>query len=173
MVEKFSTTRLTVHEVLANAAVSDRNTLLSRVLEIFTPDVVKHLPPSFHSVDSMQAAELWFADLMSQSRMFIVSEKLSQSIIGLLFVHVDARNQANIGYLLAEDYWGKGLASELLTGFIEFAGSNTPWTSLLGGVGKHNTASAHLLKKLGFVETADKSSAVSYYRYDLRQAGKS
>ncbi len=99
--------------------------------------------------------------------MFVVSETSSETIIGLLFVHVDKDQLAHIGYLLGEDYWGRGFASELLTGFIEFASGQADWSGLIGGVEKANAVSSHLLQKLGFVETADGDGSTTYYRYDL------
>lgn len=172
MVEKFATTRLTVHEVLANVADTDRNTLLSRVVEILSPAVVQHLPPAFQNVNSMEAAELWFVEIIAESRLFVVNERLSGAVIGLLFVHVNDQRQAHIGYLLGEDYWGKGLASELLTGFLEFAVEEADWCRLTGGVDKDNKASAQLLQKLGFVETTDAAGTVSFYQYDLTKADR-
>ena len=99
--------------------------------------------------------------------MFLVCETPSETIIGLIFVYVDKDKQAHIGYLLGEDYWGRGFASELLTGFIAFASRQADWSGLIGGVEKANTVSSHLLQKLGFVKTADGDGSTTYYRYNL------
>lgn len=164
---KFETARLTVHEVFANLAETEKQSLLKRVVELFSPAVVEHLPPAFQQVNSLAAAETWFSTMLTDSRMFSVTEKQSDLIAGLVFVSVDAQNQAHIGYLLAEDYWGRGLASELLTAFIELAAKETAWSVLIGGVDQTNAASARLLKKLGFIESPESDSSVVYYRYDL------
>ncbi len=164
---RYLTARLTVREVFSNVDGNDREVLLSRVEALFNPAVVQHLPPAFHIVNSRQTAELWFEGMINESRVFVAFETRSETVIGLLFVHVDIDRQAHIGYLLEEDYWGRGLASELLTGFITFASKQADWKGLIGGVEKANTASSHLLQKLGFVETADGDGSTTYYRYDL------
>jgi RimJ/RimL family protein N-acetyltransferase len=57
--------------------------------------------------------------------------------------------------ILGEDYWGQGLASELLRGFIAKATEEKRWFKLIGGVDKNNIASSRLLVKLGFVKQPD------------------
>ena len=164
---RYSTARLTVREVFSNVDGIDREVFFSRVQAIFSPAVVQHLPPAFHNIDSKRAAEVWFDGMIKESRVFVVCENSSEIIIGLLFIHVDTDRQAHIGYLLGEDYWGRGLASELLNGFITFASQQSDWVGLIGGVEQANTVSSHLLKKLGFVETANGDGSTAYYRYDF------
>jgi RimJ/RimL family protein N-acetyltransferase len=88
-------------------------------------------------------------------------------LIGFLFAYVEDESDAHIGYLLAEEFWGKGLASELLKGFITEVAKMESWSTLIGGVDRSNIASANLLKKLGFVEQASDESAVVFYEYKL------
>lgn len=53
-----------------------------------------------------------------------------------------------LGNSLGQSAWGKGYASELLAGLV----LHVPKTGfrLLGGVGRENPASAHVLRKTGF-----------------------
>ena len=54
-----------------------------------------------------------------------------------------------LGYLIAESAWGKGLASELIGGFVEWCREQTI-VSIEGGVGRENQASQRVLEKNGF-----------------------
>lgn len=69
--------------------------------------------------------------MCSESRLLQV--KLGQhETIGFLFVYVENESDAHIGYLLAEEHWGKGYASELLQGFIHAVTSIEYWSTNCG-----------------------------------------
>ncbi len=89
----------------------------------------------------------------------------TNSICGFLFIHVEQNTDAHIGYLLGERYWGQGLATELLTGFIELCVKTQRWHKLIGGVDVANKASSHLLSKLGFSRQATSGDSVVFFEY--------
>ena len=60
-----------------------------------------------------------------------------------------------IGYLIAEQDWGKGLATELLAGLVAWARSQPSVHSVTGGVDPANLASARVLTKNGFDQVED------------------
>ena len=68
--------------------------------------------------------------------------------------HTDVR----LGYLLSEAAWGKGLASEMVNGFVCWCLKETSISSITGGVALDNPASKRVLEKNGFrlVESGDK-----------------
>ena len=75
-------------------------------------------------------------------------KKGTDALIGLKFLTPPFINDIYLGYLLGQSEWGKGYASELLTGLV----LHVPKSGfrLLGGVGCENPASAHVLRKTGF-----------------------
>ncbi|MCE2596430.1 GNAT family N-acetyltransferase [Motilimonas cestriensis] len=168
MTISFVTPRLTVVEVEADISLSERSQLLACVPTILTPAVVAALPADFHDVNTPAAAEVWLDSMLSQSRLLLV-KSASNDVIGFLFVYVTQGNFAHIGYLLAQAYWGKGLATELLYGFMADVGNTQPWQKLVAGVDQTNIASAKLLKKLGFVEQMPDESSVAMFEYILPQ----
>jgi len=91
-----------------------------------------------------------------------------QEVIGLLFVYTE-KHDAHIGYLLAEQYWGQGLAFELLQGFINLACTHSYWRKLIAGVDELNRPSIKLLKKLAFEEQASKENGMLFYEFDLHK----
>lgn len=165
MAISFESERLRVEEITGELSPSERVALVERLPEILTPAVVEHLPPYFHGV-SPETAEIWLDRMLSESRLLQIRSDKPETI-GFLFAYVENGTDAHIGYLFAEAYWGKGLASELLQSFIEAIAQTEPWSKLVGGVARSNVASAHLLKKLGFVEQTVNESGVSFYEYKI------
>jgi RimJ/RimL family protein N-acetyltransferase len=78
------------------------------------------------------------------------------------------KTEVRLGYLLAESVWGRGLASELIHGFIEWC-RTAGITSIVGGVERDNVPSMRVLKKNGFVRKhGKKDTAEQLYELRLR-----
>jgi len=93
----------------------------------------------------------------------LVVEKDGGTPIGLVFVHEDEQGgdvDVRLGYLLAESAWGRGLATELVRGFVDVCRDRGA-RSIAGGVGKSNAASRRVLEKCGFVQAPDQSRSSS------------
>ncbi|ABL99769.1 GNAT family N-acetyltransferase [Shewanella amazonensis] len=166
MTISFETQRLSVIEITNGVAWSERSDLLERVPAILTPAVVENLPPYFHGVASPGSASMWLERTLRDSRLLQINAQ-TREIIGFLFIHVENEHHAHIGYLLAQEYWGKGLATELLQGFIRAAANKESWLTLVGGVEQTNTASAKLLEKLGFTAQSQGENSQVFYEYRL------
>jgi len=70
--------------------------------------------------------------------------------IGLKLLGGVFRRSAEVGYWLAEPYWGKGIVSAALPEIVEFAFGKLDLVRLQALVFARNTASAHILEKNGF-----------------------
>jgi RimJ/RimL family protein N-acetyltransferase len=57
--------------------------------------------------------------------------------------------QIHLGYMLAEESWGKGIATELVSGVVQHLPTGRQIT-VMGGVGNDNLGSAKVLEKAGF-----------------------
>jgi len=167
MLPEFQTARLKISEQSPDMDQTRQSTLLARIPELLSPAVVANLPPWFHNTESTHKAQLWLDKILSESRLFTVQHHDTGSIIGFIFVSVNNQNDAHIGYLLDENFWGQGLASELLTGFIRQASIAEPWHRLIAGVDHSNTASSGLLQKLGFIRQPGHDTPVIFYEYQL------
>lgn len=166
MTISFETKRLRVVEVSGELTETERSALIEQIPLILTPLVVENLPPYFHGITSCELAGAWFDRMLLESRLLQVKSETNE-LIGFLFAYVENESDAHIGYLLTEEYWGKGLASELLQHFIEEVTNTEPWLKLVGGVETSNAASSNLLKKLGFVEQPANERGVIFYEYTL------
>lgn len=167
MALSFNTPRLNVIEINSNTAKLEKTALVNALPSILTPAVVENLPSYFQGIDSIAAAEKWLANMLNECRLLMLQSQ-QQEVVGLLFIYTE-KHDAHIGYLLAEQYWGQGLAFELLQGFINLAGTQSHWHKLIAGVDESNTPSIKLLKKLAFEEQASKENGMLFFEFNLKQ----
>ncbi len=82
-----------------------------------------------------------------------ISSKKSDEIIGLVALHhIDYINfNAQIGYILNNDYWNKKIMSDVLRTVIKFLFDNTELHRLEVNINKENKASLKLAEKVGFI----------------------
>jgi RimJ/RimL family protein N-acetyltransferase len=140
---------------------------LVSVIEILTPSVVENLPPYFQNVNSISSAQEWLKQIVADGRLFIVKRKGENKAVGFVFLSTENSGDAHIGYLLGESFWGKGYATEILKGLIDFIESEGQVTRLIAGVAADNLASIKLLQKLGFIHSSSEDNGTMFYEYRL------
>ena len=80
-----------------------------------------------------------------------------------IYLQQDNRQQvAEIGYWLAEEYWGKGIATRAVHQFVDFVFTNTVVTKIFNPVTKVNTGSIRVMQKSGFEQEKIISNAVQH-----------
>ncbi len=149
----FETRRLRVgpwHRVEAEIGAD-----LSAVLtELLTEATTSSLPDAWQGAYSIERAQSWIVERDAESPTLLVVDREFEDPLGLVMLAelptgerlVDLR----IGYLLAERRWGRGLATELVAGLVEWANEHPTIRTLTGGVAASNPASARVLIKNGF-----------------------
>ena len=156
--KEFSSARLEVFrwEDLLESGEA-RKPLEDALTTILTPAVLAHLPPSLHLGAGKNAIDAWISARAAESHVFVVQLRGSSEIIGLLImVELPAEKDVrtlHLGYLLGESAWGKGFATELVSGLVSSARFEDN-TQIIGGVDKNNGASARVLLKAGFKRSA-------------------
>jgi RimJ/RimL family protein N-acetyltransferase len=132
------------------------------ISEMLTPAVTRSLPPEWQGSYSGERARQWVEARDREGATLVVVERSRCTAIGLVILFHDGEEpdgpRLRLGYLLAESAWGKGLASELIRGFVEWC-QETGVTSVVGGVERGNVASQRVLEKSGFVRAPDAVSA--------------
>jgi len=171
MILKYTTSRLLVFKISSDSPQVDLSLILENIVKLLTPKVTENLPPYFRKVNSIIKAHEWLKKTLSEGDLYLVEMKATKtedtkSLVGFIFTNREEQ-QVHIGYLLGEAYWRKGLASELLKGFIDFAKKEQGCKKIIGGVDINNHASAKLLTKLGFVAQPDGNAQVVFYEYIL------
>jgi len=139
------------------------------VLKIMSPKVTKSLPLGWQNIDSTTQAEVWLKEQIEESVFFSIQLRTDSNNIGFLFLYepsnlsipIDIR----VGYLLSEDYWGNGLASELISGLITWCESLGTINSITGGVEAENKGSIRVLEKNGFSINNKLSEGSLFYVY--------
>ncbi len=161
----FDTARLSVLELASENCFSPSEAFLDCIQRVLTPEVVAHLPNYFKGVNSRGQAELWLGAIMADSRLFALLDSDNDQLIGFLFVHESDGGEANIGYLFEQSSWGKGFATELLNGLIEWNTRTQQWQRILGGVELENAASSRALIKAGFEPAGEPEDDRQMYQY--------
>ncbi|SHG79657.1 Acetyltransferase (GNAT) domain-containing protein [Cognatiyoonia sediminum] len=170
----FTTARLRVQSWNSGADGSSWSDIeVTGLRRLLTPAVLRHLPPSMHLTDFDSEIQGWVGERLDESNLLKVS--FEQRLVGLVILAVETtksrRPNVHIGYLLAEDTWGQGLASELIVGLVEALSPLAP-VRLVGGVERGNSASARVLEKAGFACDAQvPMDGVDTYFLDIPETG--
>ena len=153
----FVTERLLVNE-WHSLSSSDwqQEDLAHAVAAMLTEPVTRALPQSWQGSYSIGRAREWIKERDEDGATLLVIDKSVRKAVGLMILFemhseegigdIDIR----LGYLLSEDSWGKGMASELVNGFINWCSEQSSILSVAGGVAHDNPASRRVLEKNGF-----------------------
>ena len=71
--------------------------------------------------------------------------------VGFLLGRDIARMSAEMGYWLSEEFWGRGIATRVVTAMSDWAFSNYNLTRVFAMAFAHNVASIRVLEKAGFL----------------------
>jgi len=153
----FETDRLLVKEWYS-LSPSDwqQEDLAEVVATILTEPVTRSLPPSWQGSYSIDRAREWIKGRDKEGTTLLVVDKLTHQAVGLMILFEMKAEEGNggadvrLGYLLSEDTWGRGIASELVNGFVGWCRGQESISSIAGGVAHDNLASKRVLEKNGF-----------------------
>jgi [ribosomal protein S5]-alanine N-acetyltransferase len=76
-------------------------------------------------------------------------------------------DEAILGFYLAREFWGRGLASEASRAFVTFGFDELKLSRLVTAVEVGNAASVRILEKLGFVLASVEPGPRSFYHFEL------
>ena len=151
---EFETARLRVEEWHGCRSTSSaRQDLAHIVAQILTEPVTRSLPEAWAGPYSVERARRWIAERDEGGTTLLVIERSTQETAGLVVLfefESDLGVEVRLGYLLAERFWGKGLASELIAGLVRWCREQVDIHSIAGGVARDNPASKRVLEKAGF-----------------------
>ena len=146
---EIQTERLTIR-------LAERSDLPS-LLEVNANDAVTRYLP-YESWKGIADGEAWFNRVSarfaaSEAGQFVIVHRETGRVIGtcLLFGFNSLSARAEVGYVLAQAYWGAGFMLEAMTAFVGFAFEQVGLRRLEAEIDPRNGASAKLLERLGFV----------------------
>jgi RimJ/RimL family protein N-acetyltransferase len=126
-------------------------------------NVSKLLRDQFPFPYTEEMAEMWLVHACNQdpeSNFAIANDKELIGAIGIHFQEDVNRFSAEIGYWLGEPFWNKGIISQALKLFTEFAFTNFELNRIFANVFEGNTASEKVLLKCGYKKEATLKKAV-------------
>ena len=129
--------------------------LTEAVTGILTQTTARSLPPAWQGEYTAERARRWVVERDSESPTLLAVDRCSDEPVGLMMLHEDfneddVQSNLRIGYVIKESFWGEGIASELVSGLVDWARSQTRFRSIIAGVESQNAASARVLVKNGF-----------------------
>ena len=117
------------------------------------PNVRRYLRRSFPSPYTIEDAKSWLKmneDLDPIPRFAIMVDGAFAGGIGLEFKTDVYACNAELGYWLGEDFWGKGIMTDAIPLIVEYAFKSFPITRIFAGVNEANVGSMRALEKAGF-----------------------
>jgi RimJ/RimL family protein N-acetyltransferase len=169
---RYQTARLVVAE-WHGAPLAAGISLADVVATLLTSKTTRALPLSWRGDYDTDRAAAWVRERDKESVVLMVTERRAAAPVGLviLFSASDQdgsdRVDIRLGYLLGESAWGKGLATELVSGLVEWCRSVPRIRSIAGGVGLDNLASARVLVKSGFEPVGSTVDGEQLFELDL------
>ena len=155
----YETDRLRVGEW--HSLGSGHGDLSAVTAEMLSPAVTRELPVEWQGAYSVERARRWIRERDAEGPTLLVVEKASGKAVGLVILfegeEEDGSLEVRLGYLLAEQAWGKGLATEVVSGFVRWCRAQTAISSVAAGVSEDNPASIRVLEKAGFVSSEEES----------------
>ncbi|ESP91209.1 GNAT family N-acetyltransferase [Pseudoalteromonas luteoviolacea] len=151
MTPLFQTSRLDFYTC---SALLETPECATSIVKILTPSVVSFLPQDWQSPPQDCDAHHWLNGKLKEAEIYIAVPKSSPlnstfHPIGLAIVHSE-QYSAHLGYLVAEQDWGKGYGTELLSGVMGYLRQNTPIKTVHAGVDPNNLGSIRALEKCRF-----------------------
>jgi len=172
----FETDRLVVSDW--NHALDLGRDLASIVARLMSPATTQSLRDAWRGEYSVERTERWITERNAESSNLLVTDRQSNEPVGLLILFLipddDAPadvwggDEVRIGYLFDEAVWGRGLASELVAGLVDWSREHDGIGTLIAGVGEPDGASARVLVKNGFSQDRSDSRARFTFRLDVR-----
>jgi RimJ/RimL family protein N-acetyltransferase len=127
-------------------------------------NVRDRLPSPYTVVDALQ----WIAYVNQQEPMVhfaIVYQGRVAGSIGCMLKEDISRRSVEIGYLVGELFWGKGIATEAVKLLLQFIEQKLDMVRVFAHVFEHNAASMKVLRKNGFyLESIQRKAVVKNNR---------
>ena len=152
---QFNTNRLLIREIQGQD--------LAAVFELHSiPEVQQYNTYTLHKSieDSKIVLEAWLAEQKNMERKeYIFTINLDQKFVGIIALSMASKKKLSLGtvwYLILPDYWGRGIATEALTGLLHFAFKTLKLHRIEAGAAVGNKASYRVLEKVGMKKEGQK-----------------
>ncbi|MCB9189447.1 MAG: GNAT family N-acetyltransferase [Flavobacteriales bacterium] len=122
-------------------------------LKANNPNIARYLTDGFPSPYSLEDALSFIEKFSSQNPIQVFLIKVNGEIAGGIGIHPQndiMRLNAELGYWVAEDMWGYGIATKAITQMVRYGFENFNITRIYARPFGSNIASQRVLEKCGF-----------------------
>ena len=116
------------------------------------PNIVRTLRDRFPHPYTAEAGQNWIATAKSEDPVASFAIASAEELIGGVGIvpQVDVyRRSGELGYWLAEPFWGQGIATAAAKAMVDYAFARLQLVRVYAGVFANNPASARVLEKAG------------------------
>jgi RimJ/RimL family protein N-acetyltransferase len=102
---------------------------------------------------SLADAETYLQSVTNDETAHVACIEIDGKVAGAIGLHPGQdvhRRTAELGYWLAEPYWGRGTATAAVRAFVEYGFANIPLDRIYASAYANNPASVRVLEKAGF-----------------------
>ena len=153
---------------------SEAGMLNTFLVSLLSEAVTRDLPPGWQGAYDYERASSWLAERRSEGEALLIVDRSDGRPVGVLIVaeseNIDGHLDIRLGYLIHESAWGRGFATEVVAGFVDWCRTTQAVRSISGGVTESNAASARVLQKNGFVPANSAVDPHDEVRYTLTLA---
>ena len=135
----------------------DKNDAGSLVIHANNLNISRNLKDGFPNPYTLTDAEKWLDMVGSKQEDIILAIEIQGEAAGGIGLHGMRdvyRYNAEIGYWLSEQYWGRGIISDAIGAMVEYAFKQTRWPRIFATVFERNLPSMKALEKNGFTKEA-------------------
>lgn len=129
------------------------NDLESLVKHANNPNIAKFMTDGFPHPYTKEHGEKFIAMATKDDPIHIFAIDVNGEAVGGIGIHPQQdvmRLNAELGYWLSEEYWGKGIVSKAILQIIEFGFKTYEINRIFARPYSSNKASQHVLEKCGF-----------------------
>ena len=123
-----------------------------------------YMVPQFASAEEALPLFLRLKDISGDATRFFYGIQWQDHMVGMIHVVESVAQEAELGYAIHPDYWGKGIATEALGAAME-ALYRAGYELVTAGAFSHNAASMRVMEKCG-MEKLPKEEIIPYRGVD-------
>ena len=128
------------------------------------PNIAAYMTDAYPNPYTHEAGALFIKNLQDQTPPRILAIVYQGRAVGSIGIHPATdinRLNAELGYFLAEPYWGRGITTRAVCAMIRYGFQALPVNRIYARPFPHNTASRRVLEKAGFeLEATIKDSLI-------------
>ena len=132
-----------------------KQALVERLNDFDVARWLSNVPHPYTLTDAEEWIRMVADSMADEAAGFKLSIFMDDVLIGGVGVNEREGNVYELGYWVAKDFWGRGIATEAATGLLQHARQTLPDANFISHCMKDNLASARVLEKLGFRVTGE------------------